>query len=188
MKIPVSISNRHIHLSQKDADSLFGTNYQFTVLKNLSQPGQFAYQEVVTISWPKWSIEGVRVLWPCRKDTQIEILMGDNFSLGIQAPLRLSWDLEATPGLKITWPKWSIQTTKWTIVAQRHLHISDIKAKESGLQTWQIIKVKIDGPRWAILENIIVRTSKDFDTDLHLDREEGNACGINMQTLWEITT
>lgn len=99
--VPVGISNRHIHLSQTDLDQLFGAGYQLTPMKELSQPGQFACKETVTICGPKGAIEKVRVLGPVRKETQIEIVAGDCFKLGVKAPAKLSGDLAGTPGITV---------------------------------------------------------------------------------------
>ena len=110
--VPVGISNRHIHLSQADLDQLFGAGYQLTPMKELSQPGQFACKETVTICGPKGAIEKVRVLGPVRKETQIEIVAGDCFKLGVKAPAKLSGDLAGTPGITVVGPKGSVQTAQ----------------------------------------------------------------------------
>lgn len=132
--VPVGISNRHIHLSQADLDQLFGAGYQLTPMKELSQPGQFACKETVTICGPKGAIEKVRVLGPVRKETQIEIVAGDCFKLGVKAPAKLSGDLAGTPGITVVGPKGSVQTAQGLIVAQRHIHMAPADAQAYGVQ------------------------------------------------------
>ncbi|MCK9467136.1 MAG: phosphate propanoyltransferase [Candidatus Absconditabacterales bacterium] len=178
MKLTVGISNRHVHLSRKDADLLFGEGYELTKIKDLSQPGQFAAEECVVLKGPKGEISKVRILGPYRKDTQIEVLLGDNYKLGINAPVRLSGDLENTPGLEIIGPNGSITTEKGAIVAQRHIHMNLEEAKEFGLENSQIVSVKTEGERGLIFENVIVRADSKGALDFHIDIEEANAAGV----------
>jgi len=176
MKIPISISNRHIHLSQKHADILFWTNYKFKILKELSQPWQFAYQETITAKWPKGEISKIRILWPVRKKTQLEILYSDNYKLGVSAPIKISWDLKDSIGwITLIWPNGKVELQKWVIVAQRHLHITETMAKQYWLTNWQIIKLQVNAPRPIIFENIVVRANKNYALDCHIDRDEWNA-------------
>ena len=109
-EIPVGISNRHIHLSQADLETLFGAGYELTKMKDLSQPGQYACKETVTIAGPKGAIEKVRILGPVRKETQIEVIVGDKYKLGVAGELRMSGDLAGTPGVTLIGPKGSVQT------------------------------------------------------------------------------
>ena len=132
-EIPVGISNRHIHLSQKDLNCLYGEEYQLTKIKDLSQPGQYACKEMVTICGPNGAIEKVRILGPVRSKTQIEILEGDCYKLGITTQPRLSGDLQGTKGITIIGPKGSVQTTEGLIVAQRHIHMTLADAKHFGV-------------------------------------------------------
>lgn len=186
MRIPVWISNRHIHLSQIDAEKLFWKGYQFNIIKSLSQPGESAYQEVVSLKWPKWQIDGVRIIWPFRKQTQVELLLADNFKLGVQVPIRLSGDIQGTPGCEIIWPVGSIILDHGLIVAKRHLHITVAEAKEAWLVDWQEIRVKVHGERGLIFENVIVRASDNFALDMHIDLEEANAAGLGAWAWGEI--
>ncbi len=107
--IPLGISNRHIHLSQQDLEALFGSGYQLTNIKELVQPGQYACKETLTICGPKGAIEKVRVLGPVRKQTQVEILAGDTFKLGVKGEVRMSGVLGGTPGITLVGPKGSVQ-------------------------------------------------------------------------------
>jgi putative phosphotransacetylase len=186
MRIPIWVSNRHIHLSLIDAEKLFGKDYVFTVLKDLSQPWQFAYQETVTIKWPKGQIDNVRILWPYRKQTQIEILLADTFKLGIKAPLRLSGDIAGTPGCEVIGPLWSLFLDHWVIVAKRHLHITVADAQHAGLHHGQVISVQVAGERGLIFDNVIVRATDSSGLDMHVDIEEWNSAWLGAGAWWEI--
>ena len=176
--VPVGISNRHIHLSQADLDQLFGAGYQLTPMKELSQPGQFACKETVTICGPKGAIEKVRVLGPVRKETQIEIVAGDCFKLGVKAPAKLSGDLAGTPGITVVGPKGSEQTAQGLIVAQRHIHMAPADAQAYGVQDGQIVKIRVGGLRGGIYDNVAIRVTTSSKLECHLDTEEANAMGV----------
>lgn len=176
--VPVGISNRHIHLSQADLDQLFGAGYQLTPMKELSQPGQFACKETVTICGPKGAIEKVRVLGPVRKETQIEIVAGDCFKLGVKAPAKLSGDLAGTPGITVVGPKGSVQTAQGLIVAQRHIHMAPADAQDYGVQDGQIVKIRVGGLRGGIYDNVAIRVTTSSKLECHLDTEEANAMGV----------
>lgn len=182
-QIPVWVSNRHIHLSKKDADVVLGEGYELKVLKDLSQPGQFACEETLTIKWPKWQIDGVRILGPYRRDTQVEIMLWDSFKLWIQAPIRLSGDLDGSPGLEIVGPQGSVVLEKWLIVALRHIHIHTDQLKDYWLVDGQIVKVKFNWPRGLVFEEVVVRANDQSELDFHIDMEEANAWAIKN---WDI--
>lgn len=184
--IPVGVSNRHVHLSQADLDALFGPGYELTPIKDLTQPGQFACKECVTIAGPKGAIEKVRILGPVRKDTQIEILTGDGFKLGVKAPAKLSGDMEGTPGITIIGPKGSIMTKQGLMVAQRHIHMLPEEAAAYGVVDGQIVSIQIDGPRGGIYNNVLIRATKTSALECHVDTEEANAMDINSKTTVKI--
>ena len=177
--IPVGVSNRHLHLSQADLDALFGAGYQLTPIKDLSQPGQFACKETVTICGPKGAIEKVRVLGPVRSKTQVEILTGDGFQLGVTAPARLSGDLTGTPGITIVGPKGSVQTKEGLIVAQRHIHMTPQDAAAYGVHDGQIVDIVVEGPRGGTYANVAVRANDASALECHVDTEEANAMSLN---------
>ena len=177
--IPVGVSNRHLHLSQTDLDALFGAGYQLTPIKDLSQPGQFACKETVTICGPKGAIEKVRVLGPVRSKTQVEILTGDGFKLRVTAPARLSGDLAGTPGITIVGPKGSVQAKEGLIVAQRHIHMTPQDAAVYGVHDGQIVDIQVDGPRGGIYSNVAVRANDASALECHVDTEEANAMNLN---------
>ncbi|MFD1486320.1 phosphate propanoyltransferase [Lacticaseibacillus baoqingensis] len=176
--VPIGISNRHIHLSQADLDTLFGTGYQLTKLKDLSQPGQFASKETVMLAGPKGSITKVRILGPVRSHTQIEILASDQFKLGAKAPVRLSGHLDGTPGITVVGPKTSIQTPDGLIIAQRHIHMLPQQAIEFGVHDGQTVSLEIEGLRGGILNNVIIRAKAHSGLECHIDTEEANALGV----------
>lgn len=178
-EIPVGISNRHIHLSQADQDALFGPGYEMTRIKDLSQPGQFACREMVTVAGPKGAIEKVRVLGPVRKATQIEVLAGDSFKLGVAGMPRMSGDLAGTKGVTIIGPKGSVQTDEGLIVAQRHIHMLPEDAARLGVKDGDVVEIKIEGPRGGTLSNVAIRANSTSKLECHLDTEEANALGLS---------
>lgn len=184
--IPLGISNRHLHLSQNDLETLFGEGYRLTPIKELSQPGQFACKETLTIAGPKGSIEKVRVLGPVRSKTQVELLEGDRFKLGVKAPPRLSGDLEGTPGVTLIGPKGSVQLKEGAIVAQRHIHMTPDDAQRFGVIDGQIVSIQFPGPRGGIYNNVIVRATDASALECHLDTEEANAMNLNSLSLVKI--
>lgn len=185
-KIPIGISNRHIHLSQADINTLFGENYELTKLKDLSQEGQYAAKEVVTICGPKGAIEKIRVLGPARKESQVELSIGDCIKAGIKAEIRQSGDLKDTPGVVIVGPKGAVNLERGVIVSQRHIHMNEEDAKKQNVCDGEVVSLKIDGLRGGILNNVIVRVHKSFKLECHLDIEEANGLGLNPKSKVEI--
>ena len=183
--IPVEASGRHIHLSRADADSLFGEGYQFTKVKDLSQPGQYACKERVTVTGPKGSIHNVIVLGPERKQSQMEVSLTDALALGIKAPVRQSGDTKGSPGITVTNGSRSVTLAEGIIVAKRHIHMPPEDAQKFNVKDGEIVKVKVSGSRPVIFEDTVVRVSKDFRTYMHIDYDEANACGYNKDS-WGI--
>lgn len=179
MSVLVEASGRHVHLSQQDADILFGKGYNFTVKKELSQPGQYAYEERVTITGPKGVIRNVAILGPCRSKTQIEVSMTDARVLGIDAPIRLSGDTKDTPGCTISSSLTSIDVNEGVIVAKRHIHMTPKDANRFKIKNDDRVKIKVFAKRPVIFEDIPVRVSEKFSTSLHIDYDEANACGFS---------
>ncbi|AMX84259.1 propanediol utilization protein [Geobacillus subterraneus] len=178
MMIPVGVSNRHIHLSKEHMAALFGEGAELTVLKPLSQPGQFAAKETVTVEGSKGKIENVRVLGPVRSLTQLEISKTDSFKLGVVPPVRLSGDIEGTPGITIHGPNGTVTVDKGVIIAKRHIHMTPKDAETFGVRDKQVVKVKTQGERALIFDEVIVRVSEDFALDMHIDTDEANAAGL----------
>lgn len=180
--IPVGISNRHIHLCKEHVEILFGKDYSFEKIKDLSQIGQFACKEVVTICGPKGCIEKVRVLGPERKYTQVEVSSGDCIKLGVKSVIRLSGDITGTPGVTVVGPKGSIYLTEGVIVSKRHIHMTPEDANKFNVKDGDIVAIKVTGERGGILENTVVRVTDTSALECHLDVEEANAFGLNSKS------
>ena len=176
--INIGVSNRHIHLSARDLEHLFGKGYAINCMKDLSQPGQFAAAETVIIAGPKGCIENVRVLGPVRKQTQIEVSQSDTFRLGVKAPVRESGKIEGSGQITVIGPKGSLQLSEGLIVAQRHIHMTPDDAKTYGVTDSQSVQVKVEGARGVIFDNVVVRVSSNFALEFHIDIDEANCAGI----------
>lgn len=171
-------SGRHVHLSKEDADILFGKDYKFKILKELSQHGQYACAERVDIEGPKGVIKNVAILGPCRNATQVEISVTDARTLGIDAPVRLSGDIKNTPGCKIIAGGNMVEKNEGVIVAKRHIHITPSDARRFNVKNDDILKIKVFGERPLIFDGIVARISEKFSTAVHIDYDEANACGF----------
>jgi putative phosphotransacetylase len=176
--IPIEISARHIHLCQAHVDILFGKGHTLEVMRDLSQPGQFACKEQVDVVGSKGILSAVRVLGPARPESQIEISATDARSLGIPPQFRNSGDIKGTPGVTLRGPKGEVKLDAGAIIALRHLHCDLANAQKLGVKDKDVISVRIGGPRAIILEQVLVRVSKDFALALHVDTDEGNAAGL----------
>jgi putative phosphotransacetylase len=185
-QMPVGVSNRHIHVTQKHLEVLFGKGYALKEMKALSQPGQYAAEECLIIAGPKGSIEKVRILGPVRPDTQVEISMTDSFRLGIKGVVKNSGDIAGTPGCVLIGPKGSVVLDKGVIVAARHMHISAAEAATMGLKDMDVVSVKSKGERGVTFNNVLVRVSDKFALDFHIDTDEANGAGIRNGDLVEI--
>ncbi|WP_297597299.1 phosphate propanoyltransferase [uncultured Cetobacterium sp.] len=179
LTVPLGISNRHIHLKQEDTEILFGKGYELNKLKDLSQKGQFAAKEVVTVCGPKSVIEKVRILGPARKETQVEVSISDCLKLGIKGKVKMSGDICETPGITLVGPKGTVVLSKGIIVSQRHIHMDEKDAKRFGVSNGEIVSIKIDGIRGGQYDNTCIRVDKNFTLECHLDTEEANALGVD---------
>lgn len=178
-QVPVGISNRHLHLSQADLETLFGKGYELTKTKALSQPGQFATEETVDLIGPKRTIAKVRILGPVRPQTQVEVSRSDSFILGLTPPVRDSGSLKDSPGIILEGPKGRLELKEGVIIAQRHLHLHTDEAKEFNLKDKDLISVKFEGIRSVVFNNVLVRVGPKYALDLHLDTDEANAAGLS---------
>ncbi len=174
---PVGVSARHVHLSLPHIQSLFGG--ELHVDRMLSQTGEFAAVERVTLASQNGILKGVRVLGPARSLTQVEISKSDSVTLGIMVPIRLSGCLEGTPGLTIIGPRGTIVTSNGTIIAARHLHISTMDGARMNLKTGDRIVARNSGKRPCVFEDVIVRVSGTGVLELHLDTDEANAADLS---------
>lgn len=185
-KIPLGISNRHVHISAEDLATLFGEKAQLTKQRDLSQPGQFVCTETVTLVGPKGVIEKVRVLGPLRKRTQVEVSISDCFKLGIKAPIRDSGDLEGSAAITIVGPVGSVTLKEGAIIAARHIHMSPTDAEFFKVQNGDRVNVKCSGPRGIVFSEVLARVDANFKLEMHLDIDEANAASLKNGDLLEI--
>ncbi|SLM86213.1 Ethanolamine utilization protein similar to PduL [Vagococcus fluvialis bH819] len=178
----VEASGRHVHLSRKDIDTLFGKGYQLTKLKDLSQPGQFACKERINLVGPKGVLKNVVILGPERKESQAEISGTDALTLGVKVPVRESGDIVGTPGILLMSGMTSLQLSKGLIIAKRHVHLTEEDAWRFKVKQGEIVQVKIDGERPLIFDDVVIRVSPKFATYMHIDYDEANACGFKKGT------
>ena len=177
-EIPVETSARHVHLSARDLETLFGKGAILSPARELSQPGQFLANERLTLVGPKAAVERVAVLGPLRENTQVEISRTDCFSLGVSAPVRESGDLENSGAIRLVGPAGVLDLSSGVIVAKRHLHCSFDEATELGVSNGEEVSVRINSPdRSTVFEKVVVRVRDDFRLTLHLDTDEANASG-----------
>ena len=174
-QVPVGVSMRHIHLSRREVDALFGRTYQLTPLRPLSQPGQFACQECLDVIGPKGVLHKVRILGPERPQAQVELAQTDCRAIGVQAPVRASGNVEGTPGVLLQGPRGVLQLSQGVIIADRHLHMSTAQAAAFGLSDGDTVRVRIDGGKPGILDGVLVRAGDKYELDLHLDTDDANA-------------
>ena len=184
--IPAASSARHLHISRKDLDILFGRGYQLTEYKPLSQPGQFACNEKVTVKGPKGEIKNVRILGPERTQTQVEISMTDSFKLGINPLVKMSGDIKGTPGAVIIGPAGQIELSEGVMISARHVHINEEQAALYNLKNGDIISLKKSGIRETIFGNVVVRRGNSHSLELHIDTDEANAAMLKNGDLLEL--
>ena len=184
--VPAAASNRHIHLSQKMLEQLFGNGYTLKTMRPLSQPGQYACEEKLTLVGCKGKIESIRILGPMREETQVEISLTDSFVVGIPPVVRMSGDLNGTPGGKLIGPAGEVELRQGVIVSARHLHVSDEEALWYGIKSGDVVSVKKTGLRPATFGNVLVRAGEAHALELHIDTDEANAAVIKNGDLLEL--
>ncbi len=186
-RVVCGVSVRHIHLCREYVDVLFGKGYEMQVLKELYQPGTYAYKETVTIVGPRLSaIQNVRILGPLRDKTQVELAKTDCIILGIDAPVRPSGQLSGTASAVIIGPKGAVYLKEGVIRANRHLHLSTDDAGYFGVEDNDLVDIRMSGPKGLTFNNVQVRVSPDFKSEMHVDTDDGNAADIINGTLVEI--
>ncbi len=184
MKFIVETSARHVHVTQEHLEILFGKDYILTKKKDLSQPGQYACEERVTIVGPKKELKGVSILGPVRKETQVELSLTDARSIGVAAPVRESGDIAGSAPCKIVGPNGEIEITEGVIAAKRHIHATKADAEALGAKDKEIVSVKIDTDgRSLIFGDVVVRVNDSYALAMHIDTDESNAasCGRDVQ-------
>ena len=174
----VEVSAHHIHLTQEHVEALFGKGHQLTKLSDLSQPGQYACKEQLTIAGPKGRIERVRVLGPTRKYTQIEIAMTEQFKLGVHPPIRESGDVAGTPGCTLEGTGGSVKLDRGVICALRHIHMTPADALRYGVRDKSFVRVRIAGHRKLVFGDVLVRVDPEFALAMHIDTDEANAADV----------
>jgi acetate kinase len=177
--VPIGISAHHVHLSREHVAALFGEGHQLTFRAPLTQPGQFACEEAVTLVGPKGRVERVRVLGPVRPETQVEISRTEEFQLGIDAPIRASGNLQGSPGLRLEGPAGPVDLAQGVICAARHVHMSPEDALRFRLRDRDRITVCIEGERGVSFRDVLVRVHPDFRLDMHVDTDEANAAELD---------
>lgn len=177
-QIKVGVSQRHIHLSQEDLETLFGKGYELTVKKYL-MGREFASNEVVTLVGPSLkSIENVRVLGPVRKNTQVEISRTDTFVLKVSPPVRPSGNIEGSEKIVIVGPKGTVYLKEGVIIANRHIHLTPEYAAMNGIKDNDYVDVEIEGIKPTRFYDVQVRVRDDFNVEMHIDTDDANAAGL----------
>lgn len=175
MPIPVGVSSRHIHLSAEHVEKLFGAGYALTPFKELSQKGQFAARETLSVAGPKGMLKDVRILGPARGATQVELSRTDGFQIGIHPPLRLSGDIADTPGIVLYGPQGMLAIEAGVIVAKAHIHMSPEDAAAFGVANGDRVLVQSTGQRPLLFQDVIIRVNPSYSLDFHIDTDEANA-------------
>ncbi|SHH48464.1 Propanediol utilization protein [Clostridium collagenovorans DSM 3089] len=176
--ILVEASGRHVHLSKKDVETLFGEGYELTKKRDLSQPGQYLCEEKVMVIGPRGVLQAVSVLGPARAETQVELSKSDAVSVGINAPVRMSGDIKNSGSCIIATQKAAIKLEEGVIAAMRHIHITPEDAEKFNVANGEIVGIELQGERGLIFNKVAVRVSPKFNTAIHLDYDEANACGF----------
>lgn len=183
--VQVMLSNRHVHLLPEHVEELFGSGHQLTVDRELGE-GEFVANERVTVEGPKGKFDGVRILGPARRYTQVELLRADCFKLGLNVPIGDSGQLDYAAPIKLVGPKGSVELAHAAIVARRHIHMYRPVAEEWGIQNERFVSVKIGGERGLTFHNVLLRLQDIDSTVMHVDTEEGNAAGLTNKDMVEI--
>ncbi|MBR5510116.1 MAG: phosphate propanoyltransferase [Lachnospiraceae bacterium] len=187
MNFIVETSARHVHLSQEDLEVLFGKGYELTKKKDLSQPGQYACEERVTVVGSKKELAGVSILGPVRPASQVEISLTDARSIGVAAPIRESGDTAGSGACKLVGPCGEVELKEGVIAAKRHIHATPEDAEKLGVQDKEIVSVKIDTDgRSLVFGDVVVRVSPKFALAMHIDTDESNAAGCGREVYGEI--
>ena len=185
--IPVGVSNRHIHLSKADVETLFGAGYELTPFKDLSQPGQYACKETLTIIGPSLRpIENVRVLGPVRPASQVEISRTDSFTLKVKPPVRESGDIAGSAPITIIGPKGVVTLKEGCIIANRHIHMSLEDGIKYGVKDNEYVTIDACGERKTRFFDVQVRVSDKFRLEMHLDTDDANAAGLSGKSFVKI--
>ena len=183
----ISVSARHVHLTDEHVETLFGPGRKLTVMKDLYQDGYYAAEETVMIVGPKRRmLPTVRVLGPTRGESQVELAFTDSISLGLDIPVRPSGNIEGTPGCVMVGPKGVVELKKGLIRAERHVHMGPSDAEHYGVKDNDLMSLRVFSSCPAVFENLLVRVGKKIKLEVHIDTDEGNACDIDHATKVEL--
>jgi len=174
MKVKVGISARHVHLKEEDLQTLFGENYKLTKFKDLTQPGQYAANETVSIKTDKSSFEGVRILGPIRNYTQVEISKTDAYKLKLNPPVKSYGDLDGAETITIIGPKGEV-TLSCCILPTRHIHLTNEDREKYNLKNKDKVSLKVEGDKAGIIQNVYIKESENYAFECHLDVDDANA-------------
>ena len=185
--VPIGVSNRHIHLTQEDVETLFGKGYELTKIKDLKQPGQYACRETLTIVGPSMRpIEGVRVLGPVRRRSQVEISRTDSYQLKVKPPVRESGDLDGSAPVTIIGPRGTVTLKEGCIIANRHIHMAPVDGARYGVIDGDYVTVDVEGDKKTRWYGVQVRVSPDFVLEMHVDTDDANAAAVGNGSLVSI--
>ncbi len=183
----VNVSARHCHLTPQTVEALFGKDYKLGVHKWLYQDGQFAAKETVTLIGPRSRmISNLRILGPCRDLNQVELAYTDAIALGFEIPLRISGNIQGTPGAMLMGPAGFFEMEQGVIRAMRHVHMHPSDAEFYGVKGGDSMKLKIGGECGLYLDRMLCRVDKSFKLEVHIDTDEGNACNLQPDTPVEL--
>lgn len=187
-ELVVSISARHVHLTDEHVETLFGAGHKLTVMKELYQEGYFAAEETVMLVGPRRRmLPAVRVLGPTRRESQVELAFTDGISLGIELPVRASGDIQGTPGCVLVGPKGVVDLKQGVIRAERHVHMGPSDADYYGVKDKDRMSLRVQsGSCTTVFENLLVRVGEGIKLEVHLDTDEGNACDMDHATRVEL--
>ena len=176
-KVIVEGSGKHCHVTRETLDTLFGKGFELEVKKMLSQPGQFASNQKITVIGPKGQTT-MSILGPCRKADQVELSFTDARALGLSCPIRESGDLDGSAGCKLVGPAGEVEISQGCIIAKRHIHMTPEDAEKAGVTDKQIVKLKVGGERALIFDEVVCRVSDQYATFAHIDYDEVNAAAL----------
>ena len=186
MKFVVETSARHVHVTQEDLETLFGKGHELTKKKDLSQPGQFACEEKVTIVGSKKEMKA-SILGPVRPETQVEPSLTDARSIGVDAPIRESGDVAGSGACKLVGPAGEVELKEGVIAAKRHIHATPEDAEKLGVKDKDVVSVKIDTEgRSLVFGDVVVRVSPKYALAMHIDTDESNAAACGREVFGEI--
>jgi len=181
-KVVIEGSGKHCHVTKETLEILFGKGFELVVKKMLTQPGQFATPHKVKVVGPRSSVD-LTIIGPCRKADQVELSMTDARALGFECPIRESGDLKGSPGCTLIGPEGEIEISEGVIIAKRHLHLTPEDAEILGVKDRQIVKVKVEGERTLIFDEVVARVSPEYATYIHIDYDEANAVNLNPENM-----